>query len=138
DTFTFIENYTDPWGYDFIPEYHDYTILAGNGIIQPFGDLVWLTECDDIGPLNYHKIFTDIRIYSGGNQVLYLKGNCTINFKKVKTEGGAFDGTFTTTSGATKYCHNKLVTSLPPLTITGDLDTTTHIFNLTIKGKVNF
>jgi hypothetical protein len=141
DTFSVEDNYTNPWDYIYPPNYYDLTILPGNAVLQPFGEVhVEVLEYADIG-LSNNIAFTDIAVYSANPYVLYLflRGNCSINFKKlIKEGGGVFNGIFTVTSGFAKACDldRKVFTNVPPLTVIGSLDVTTRIVTLNIKGKV--
>lgn len=141
DTFRVEANYTNPWDYIFPPNYYDLTRLPGKAVLQPFGEVhVEVFEYADTG-LSNNIALTDIGVYSANVNVLFLRGNCSISFKKLIKEGGSvFNGIFTVTSGFVKACdlERKVFTNVPPLTVIGSLDVATRIVTLNIKGKVYF
>lgn len=70
---------------------------------------------------------------------LNVSGSSSINFKKIIQQGGGpFAGTWKLEQGTASSCDQNIFTSLVPLILTGDLDTTAHIISLKIQGKVYF
>ena len=68
---------------------------------------------------------------------LYASGtNSSFKFKElIRKGGGSFSGTISLTSGSALACNSNVFTTLPPLTVTGTLDTTTKNVTMRIKGK---
>ena len=85
---------------------------------------------------NIHDGFTNFRL---SNQ-LYASGSSSYNLKKIIQQGGgSFSGTITlTSSSALGTARENAFKALPPLTVTGKLDTTTRTVNMQIKGKIIF
>lgn len=136
NTFSFTENYNNPWADDF---YYDLTIIEGKGIFLPLDEFnIYVSEYADTALSNiiygaYFAIKQDKFPY------LYIDGICSINFKKlIRQGGGSFNGAFTVTSGSAKAYTTNVLNNPPPLTVTGSLDLIRYKATLRIKGKVYF
>jgi hypothetical protein len=142
DTFSFIDDYNDPWDYG-APnpdEYYDLTQVIGTGLIPPFGEFnIYVIEYADTAALNDTVVESYFLIAKGNIDPTYIQGYTSINFKRLISQGGGlFNGTFTVTGGSAYQCDGNVFANLPPLIVTGSLDVTTHMAILTIKGKVYF
>ena len=143
NTFQFIKNYntSNPWNYDSASpnDYVDLTSISGKGIFQPFGEFnIYVIEYADTA-LSEKILGSYIQVSENYGNLLYLSGSGSVNFKKlIRQGGGPFTGTFTVSSGSANQCDPNIFTSLPPLTVTGNLDLTTNRVSLKIKGKVYF
>lgn len=140
-TFSFIRKYNDPWDYG-APTggYYNLTSIEGKGIFQPLGEFnIYVKEYADTTALSNIIYSNYIQISKGNINPIYVSGNCSINFKKLIREGGGtLNGTFTITSGSAQACNANVFTSLPPLTVTGNLDLATQTVTLRIIGRVYF
>ena len=57
-------------------------------------------------------------------------------FKPVIEKGGGnFDGVLKVTHGSAMECNQEIYDGLPPLMVTGSLDTSSHSITVNIKGK---
>ncbi|MEO5947565.1 MAG: hypothetical protein ABIP79_12165 [Chitinophagaceae bacterium] len=140
-SFTFYNNYNYPWE-DPIGFYYDYTWMRGNSIFLPLGQF-------NIGVFEYaDSVGSSSALYGSQMQIrttiahsyLYLDGDLGgINFKQLIMQGGgSFTGTFTVTWGSAEYCNPQVFANLPPLTVTGNLNTTTGMVNLRVIGRAFF
>jgi hypothetical protein len=80
--------------------------------------------------------FTNFRLSNN----LFATGNSSFNLKKlIQHGGGTFSGTIEhISSSAVGTWREGALRGLPPLTVTGKLDTTTRTVNMQIKGKIIF
>lgn len=138
-TYSFVDNYKDC--FEGTCEYADLTSIEGVGNFSPFGDfkLNIYEWADTASSSNDHSTGFNFRsLYNSANQV-NLTGNCSVFFKKlIQNGGGVINGTIKTTDGSVSKCDTSLLNKIPPLTISGNIDTTTHTVNLRIRGKVFF
>jgi hypothetical protein len=82
---------------------------------------------------------TSIALTKTNDPSWWASGQCSINFKKlIQAGGGLFNGTCQMSNGSAMRCDQNIFTNLPPLSVSGILDTTTHTVDLTLKGKVYF
>jgi hypothetical protein len=66
-------------------------------------------------------------------------GTCSVEFKElIQKGGGPFNGTFKPEGGSAQSCGQTIYSTLLPLAIAGNLDTTTHRISMSIKGKIYF
>jgi hypothetical protein len=136
-TFFFLDNYGNPWGYAEWDPYYDYFELEGFGNFPPIGDLkVLITEYSDTSTLSdNHEAL--IKIYKFGSDNPIAAGTCSVKFKQELNKGGnAIDGNFEITSGVLSTCGSYVPGALPPLAVTGSLDTNANAGTLRIKGKI--
>jgi hypothetical protein len=67
---------------------------------------------------------------------LKISGLCSINFKQlIQRGGGPFNGTCKINDGSALGCNKNIFTSLGPLIVSGNLDTTSHTISLAIREK---
>lgn len=136
--FDFYDNYADCYYYDPCL-YYDLTTIQGSGSFSPLGGLTLSVyeTADTLASSDVHS--TTINIQGLGSNAIYLNGLSTVNFEKLIREGGgAFNGTYTVASGSAQNCEPNIFTGLAPLTVTGNLDTTSRSTTLRIQGKVYF
>jgi hypothetical protein len=142
NTFTFLNNYNNPWDYG-APnpnDYYDLTEIIGTGFIPPLGEFnIYVDEYADTTALSDTIFSSYFLIVKGNINPTYIDGYGSINFKKlIRQGGGSFNGTFTVTHGSAEHCNANVITNLPPLIVTGSLDVFSRTINLQIKGKVYF
>lgn len=139
NTFTFLNNYNNPWDYGAPnPEdYYDITEITGTGFIPPLGEFnIYVDEYADTAASDDTVLLSYFLIVKGNINPLYIGGYSSINFKKlIRQGGGSFSGTFTVTHGSAGRCNPA---NYPPLIATGSLDVSSHTINLEIKGKAYF
>ena len=122
--------------YQYYDYYHDLAEIAGKG------------ELDSLGEFNFHMYeWSDtahsayapssyITMYRGNWDEMFISGDCSVNFKRLmETGGGAFSGVVTLSSSSAGSC-NVTIADLPPLTITGSLDTASKKVTLSLQGTV--
>jgi hypothetical protein len=140
DTFSFLNNYEDCY-YGAPPcEYNDVTTIQGKGTFLPLGELkVYFSEYADTAVSKYANS-SFISIYSGATNRESIYGRSSVNNLKklIQQGGGAFNGTYTITGGSATQCDPNVFKNLPPLNVTGSLDTTTRRVTLRIHGKIYF
>ena len=133
-------NYVYPRGYG--PDYYDFTVIWGPGIVQPFGEFeVHVFQSADTAALSdTHNDQLQIISNATNSPAIYIEGSLSgINFKKLfRQGGGSFSGTCTVTEGSAADCNANVFTNLPPLVVTGSLDVTTEKVTMRVKGKVYF
>jgi hypothetical protein len=136
-TFIFVDNDKDCY---YIPcSYYDFTEAKGAGIFPPLGEFnLYFSEYADTAASAYAST-SNIYIDQGNFNTRSLYGTSTVNLKKLYQQGGgSFSGTFKVEGGSAKNCDPNLFTSLPPLTLTGNLDTVAKKATVRIKGKAFF
>jgi len=141
--FTFQDNFQDcGWDYDVNPScsYYDWTEIEGKGNFQPVGQFnMHVFESEDTAALSDVVQSQSFDIYTGTGSTESLWGTSTINFKKlIRDGGGGFDGTIKIMGGSAKACAYNVFDNLTPLTVSGNLNITTHAVTLRISGKVYF
>ena len=141
-TYNFEDNHPNCYylyyNYDPYP-FNDITTIPGEGNFSPFGEFNFLgSEYADTADLSdVHDSY--FSLYTGNGNSVAAYGTSTINFKKVIIQGGgSFTGNFTVTGGSAQRCNSNIFTNLPPLAISGTLNTTTKTVTLNIKGKIFF
>jgi hypothetical protein len=121
--------------------YYDYTDIEGRFNLPPLGQVNFSAYeyADTATAGNYHDTHMSLSC-NGCVPSQYLDGTCSINLKKlILLGGGIFSGTFKIEDGSAKHnCDQHVFDNTDPLTVSGNLDTTTHTISLTIKGKVYF
>jgi hypothetical protein len=140
-TYNFTDNYYDYYGcfYYGICRPTDRTEIIGTGTFSPFGILsVYFFEEADSASLNYApNSIINISQDQGNFNTLSIIGNSTVNLKKLRQQGGGpFTGTIKVTDGSVTRCAPDVLTNLPPLNITGRIDTATGKATVTVKGKM--
>jgi hypothetical protein len=120
--------------------YFDLIEIIGKGTFDPLGDLnINVTDYSDSAASKFANN-SGISIYNGHNiNSTSIHGTMSVNLKKlIQQGGGPFTGTFTIEAGSATRCDDKIFDNLPPLTVTGNLDTTSRRVTLNIKGKAFF
>lgn len=135
DTFSFKDNMeVCPWECYFA----DVTSITTSSPISSSGNMqISIYEETDSSVQAYQvNGFTAFRL----SNELYAIGISSFDLKKVIQQGGgSFTGTIKlSSSSALGTCRENIFASLPPLTVNGILDTTTHMVNMRIKGKIIF
>ena len=134
--FTFQDNYFDCYYYWYC-YYYDLTSIDAKGSFGTIGQLNFsVYEAADTASSSY-AINASMSFWNdSGNQA---HGDSIINFKKLFQQGGgAFTGTFTINGGSAQNCKHDVFVNLPPLVVTGAMDTTARTIILNIKGKIFF
>ncbi len=138
-TYTFADNVKDCY---YTPcSFYDFTEMRGTGNFIPIGFFnLDLSEYTDTSALVYGTSFLSVYYVNSNTSVFNsISGNTSINFKKlIQQGGGAFNGNYNVTRGSAQGCDPDIYKSLPPLLITGSLDTTTKKVSIRIKGKTFF
>lgn len=118
--------------------YADYTTINSSALLSGSELKVWVYEETDsaANSFNVYYGYTGFRLSS----TLFASGPSSFNLKKVIQQGG---GTFTGTiqlnsSSALGTWRQDAFRNLPPLTVTGELDTTSRSIKMQIKGKIIF
>lgn len=124
-----------PWDCYFVDE----TTIASFVPLSRNKDLqINIYEATDSSEQAYNPYygFTTFRLSDN----LYASGTSSYNLKKIIQQGGGpFNGTIQLySSSALGTPREAAYKALPPLTVTGRLDTTTHTVNMQIKGKIIF
>ncbi|MDQ3846015.1 MAG: PKD domain-containing protein [Bacteroidota bacterium] len=139
--YSYVDNQYDFYNcfYYRICNYTDRTEIQGIGNFPPFGQLsLQFTEEADSAASSYARN-SNIQIYQGNVNSLSILGTSSVNLKKLRQQGGgSFTGTFTATDGSVKNCDPNVLKNLPPLNITGSIDTAARRATVTIKGKMYF
>ena len=119
--------------------YYDLTIIEGKGIFQRIGEFdFYVHEISDTAASSNAVYESWISINTLNQKYIYGE-MLDVNFKKlIKDGGGSFAGTFSVKLGSALLCDPNVFTNLPPLIVTGSLDTATHIVTLRIQGKAYF
>ena len=142
-TYTFQDNYQDCiyyYYYSYNPcPFFDLTHIQGNGSFSPFGEFFFsgydYADTSDLSDVR-NGYFT---LYTGTGNSIAAYGTSTVNFKKIIQQGGgSFTGNFTVTGGSAQRCIQNVFNNLPPLAISGTLNTTSKTVTLNIKGKIFF
>lgn len=136
-TFTFKNNFEDCY---YTCTYNDQTEIWGTASFTPLGQLtLYLFEYADSADSKY-ATNSSFDLYITNNiNAASIYGTCSVNLKKlIQQGGGAFDGSFTVKDGSAKNCDPKILESLPPLTVKGNLDTATRRVTINLKGKAFF
>lgn len=140
-SFYFYDNYEDCYYY-FPCIYYDATYIDNaSGSFSPIGTMNFYAweNADTSTVSTVHD--THFELYTSNNSTNpgSVSGASTVNFKKVfQSGGGAFNGTFRVSNGSASDCDPNIFASLPPLTVTGTLDTTAKVIKLNIKGQIYF
>ncbi len=136
-TYTFIDNDDPSFGCYFSNncKFVDRTEIQAKGTFPPLGEFtVDFTEETDTAATSYAP-YSTIYIYQDNINNSSLIGTTSVNLKKlIQQGGGAFSGTLTVTNA----CNADSIKNLPPLTVTGSLDTARGTAALRIKGKAYF
>ena len=119
--------------------YYDYSYLDNaTGSFPAIGtfSLYAYEEADSATASEVHTTYFGLYTNNNNGSVY---GTSSINLKKVyQSGGGSFNGTFTPTNGSALNCDPNIFKNLAPLTVTGNLNTTTNSITLNIKGKIYF
>ncbi len=119
--------------------YADVTEIPASAQLAAFRILqIYMYEETDSAAQAYNVNygFTAFRL----SNELYASGTSSFNLKKVIQQGGgSFSGTIKlSSSSALRTWREDAFKALPPLTVTGTIDTTAHKVNMQIKGKIIF
>jgi hypothetical protein len=119
--------------------YADETSITASVQLSPSNNLqIYIMEETDSAAQAYqlHYGFTAFRL----SNELYASGNSSFNLKKIiKQGGGSFSGTIQlNSSSAISTWRESAFNALPPLTVTGKIDTTTRTVHIQLKGKIIF
>ena len=121
--------------------YADATEIAASYQMSPSHMIImqlYLYEETD-SAFQAYQVYNGFTTFRLSNK-LYASGGSSFNLKKIIQQGGgSFSGTIKlTSSSALGTGRENAFKGLPPLTVTGKLDTTTHTVNIQIKGKIIF
>ena len=138
-TFSFSDNF-----YDFFDDsYYDLVSISGTGNFAPIGLFEFkLVELSDTTAGNRSPSSGHLAATGSNNsfwRIPFIGGTCTVFLKQViQGGGGPFTGTLKVNEGSAKPCNQSIYITMPPLTISGSVDTTAHTINLNVKGKTYF
>jgi len=119
--------------------YADLVSISTNFQLPSLGQMsIRIQEETDTSRISYNVIsnYSSFRL----SNTFYASGmNSSFKFKElIRQGGGSFSGTISLNSGSALACNDNIFTTLPPLTVTGTLDTTTKNVTMRIKGKFLF
>jgi len=137
-SFEFTDNYVDCY-YGPPCWYYDLTTIHGVFNFPPIGQFsLSVYENADTAFLgNGHSTYLNLYIDNGNGPRTY--GTCSVSFKElIEKGGGAFNGTFKPEGGSAQVCSSTIYGNLAPLDISGNVNATTHLISMSIKGKIYF
>ncbi|HEV8505490.1 MAG TPA: hypothetical protein VGQ53_08825 [Chitinophagaceae bacterium] len=136
--YTFYDNYEDCY-YGPPCWYYDWITIQGSSNFPPTGQLNFYTsEYGDTATLGTSQ-GVNMNLYDGNGNTSAVWGTCSVSFKHlIEQGGGSFNGTLKADGGSAQACNQLIYENLPPLTVTGSLDTSTHTISIKIKGKIYF
>lgn len=130
-------------GWDTSNYYQDVTVINATGSVAPFGQFnLRGTELTDTSYTSTGVNSSGLAIETTGqypSNRLFIAGPPSVVFKElIQNGGGSFTGTVTVNGGSAQHCLPGIYSNLIPLTISGSLDTTTHMVTINIRGKTFF
>jgi len=132
------ECYETPWWTQCF--YYDLTTVEGNFNLPAVGQMIfWMEEHADtaIAGTSYRTTIGLSCTTCVPSQS--VSGSSTIHLKRlIQQGGGSFSGTLEIDGGSASGCVSNIFTTLAPLTVVGNLDTTMHTVSIAIKGKAFF
>jgi hypothetical protein len=136
--YSFYNNYEDCYYY-YPCAYYDMLTIQANFNFPPIGEFnFYASEFADTA-IGGHSQGANMNLYAANGNNPGVWGASSISFKHlIEQGGGSFSGTFKVDGGSAQDCNQRIFDSVPPLAVTGNLDTTTHAINIRIKGKTYF
>ena len=133
--FSFLNNEKDCYYFPCV--YNDVTNIEASGSFGTIGQLNFsVYEVADTAASS-DPASSSMSLWNNNGR--HANGTGNINFKKlIQKGGGPFIGTMTITGGSAEECTQDIFKNLPPLTVTGTMDTTAHTVIVNIKGKIFF
>jgi hypothetical protein len=119
--------------------YYDIFFIQGKSNFPPIGQLEFYTSEYADTAIAGNTQGTSMNLYGANDNNPAVYGLCSISFKHlIEQGGGSFSGTFKVGGGSAQDCNQNIFDNVPPLAVTGNLDTTRHAINIRIKGKTYF
>ena len=124
--------------------YQDVIQIRGKGVFPPLGQFnLYLMESSETSASDSRNHFFRLQSESNIGDMMFLEGindaAFPVLFKKIiQNVGGAFDGTVKIYSGSANACAEGVYDNLPPLNVTGSIDTFAQKITVNIKGRIYF